>query len=143
MAERGGFEPPVQFLTVRRFSKPLLSTTQPPLRLSILPDFFHLHRLSLTVFASSCDDCNYFVTLLQLRHSPHFSLGVRMSIAQRGPYVLMPQQLFHGDWVQDTASHKPRGKRVPQNTPGNAGASLTAFLNPVLRSLNRSPVAGL
>ena len=32
MAERGGFEPPVQFLTVRRFSKPLLSTTQPPLR---------------------------------------------------------------------------------------------------------------
>ena len=31
MAERGGFEPPVQFLTVRRFSKPLLSTTQPPL----------------------------------------------------------------------------------------------------------------
>ena len=32
LAERGGFEPPVQLLTVRRFSKPLLSTTQPPLR---------------------------------------------------------------------------------------------------------------
>ena len=32
MAERGGFEPPVEFLTLRRFSKPLLSTTQPPLR---------------------------------------------------------------------------------------------------------------
>ena len=31
LAERGGFEPPVPFLTVRRFSKPLLSTTQPPL----------------------------------------------------------------------------------------------------------------
>src|SRR5437588_12056925 len=85
LAERGGFEPPVAFLTLRRFSKPLLSTTQPPLRLLILLDFFHLHRLSLTVFASSCDDCHYFVTLLQLRHSPHLSLGVRMSIAQRGP----------------------------------------------------------
>ena len=32
LAERGGFEPPVEFLTLRRFSKPLLSTTQPPLR---------------------------------------------------------------------------------------------------------------
>jgi hypothetical protein len=32
LAERGGFEPPVAFLTLRRFSKPLLSTTQPPLR---------------------------------------------------------------------------------------------------------------
>ena len=32
MAERGGFEPPVELLTLRRFSKPLLSTTQPPLR---------------------------------------------------------------------------------------------------------------
>src|SRR5689334_12470143 len=32
MAEREGFEPSVQLLTVRRFSKPLLSTTQPPLR---------------------------------------------------------------------------------------------------------------
>ena len=33
MAERGGFEPPVELVTLRRFSKPLLSTTQPPLRL--------------------------------------------------------------------------------------------------------------
>ena len=32
MAERGGFEPPVALLALRRFSKPLLSTTQPPLR---------------------------------------------------------------------------------------------------------------
>jgi hypothetical protein len=32
MAERGGFEPPVEFLTLRRFSKPLLSATQAPLR---------------------------------------------------------------------------------------------------------------
>src|SRR5439155_6313121 len=32
MAERGGFEPPVELMTLRRFSKPLLSTTQPPLR---------------------------------------------------------------------------------------------------------------
>ena len=32
VAERGGFEPPVELLTLRRFSKPLLSTTQPPLR---------------------------------------------------------------------------------------------------------------
>jgi hypothetical protein len=31
MAERGGFEPPVELETLRRFSKPLLSTTQPPL----------------------------------------------------------------------------------------------------------------
>ena len=28
----GGFEPPVELMTLRRFSKPLLSTTQPPLR---------------------------------------------------------------------------------------------------------------
>ena len=32
LAERGGFEPPVELMTLRRFSKPLLSTTQPPLR---------------------------------------------------------------------------------------------------------------
>ena len=32
LAERGGFEPPVDFKGLRRFSKPLLSTTQPPLR---------------------------------------------------------------------------------------------------------------
>src|SRR5207249_78247 len=31
LAERGGFEPPVELMTLRRFSKPLLSTTQPPL----------------------------------------------------------------------------------------------------------------
>ena len=37
MAERGGFEPPVEFLTLRRFSKPLLSTTQAPLREVIRP----------------------------------------------------------------------------------------------------------
>src|SRR6185312_15997505 len=34
LAERGGFEPPVDFKGLRRFSKPLLSTTQPPLRRS-------------------------------------------------------------------------------------------------------------
>ncbi len=32
MAERGGFEPPVRF-PVRRFSKPVLSATQSPLRM--------------------------------------------------------------------------------------------------------------
>ena len=32
LAERGGFEPPVELMTLRRFSKPLLSTTQPSLR---------------------------------------------------------------------------------------------------------------
>ena len=32
LAERGGFEPPVEVFPLRRFSKPLLSTTQPPLR---------------------------------------------------------------------------------------------------------------
>jgi len=32
LAERGGFEPPVDFKGLRRFSKPLLSTTQPPLQ---------------------------------------------------------------------------------------------------------------
>ena len=32
MAERGGFEPPVRF-PVRRFSKPVLSAAQPPLRM--------------------------------------------------------------------------------------------------------------
>ena len=32
LAEREGFEPSVDFKGLRRFSKPLLSTTQPPLR---------------------------------------------------------------------------------------------------------------
>ena len=32
LAERGGFEPPVQLLTVQRFSKPPPSATRPPLR---------------------------------------------------------------------------------------------------------------
>ena len=40
MAERGGFEPPVR-LPVRRFSKPLLSATQPPLRYIKLNRFFY------------------------------------------------------------------------------------------------------
>ena len=34
MAERGGFEPPVQLLTVQRFSKPPPSATRPSLRVS-------------------------------------------------------------------------------------------------------------
>ena len=32
MAERAGFEPAVRVIPVRRFSKPVLSTTQPSLR---------------------------------------------------------------------------------------------------------------
>ena len=32
-AERGGFEPPVEGIPRRRFSKAVLSATQPPLRL--------------------------------------------------------------------------------------------------------------
>ena len=41
LAERGGFEPPVQLLTVQRFSKPPPSATRPSLRLSIriIPKF--------------------------------------------------------------------------------------------------------
>jgi hypothetical protein len=39
LAERGGFEPPVELLTLRRFSKPLLSTTQPPLQGLVGPFF--------------------------------------------------------------------------------------------------------
>ena len=35
MAERGGFEPPVQLLTVQRFSKPPPSATRPSLRPSV------------------------------------------------------------------------------------------------------------
>ena len=43
MAERGGFEPPVQLLTVQRFSKPPPSATRPSLRVSvrIIPEFAH------------------------------------------------------------------------------------------------------
>src|SRR3974390_3428557 len=33
LAERGGFEPPVQLLTVQRFRKPPPSATRPPLRI--------------------------------------------------------------------------------------------------------------
>ena len=32
LAERGGFEPPVEVYPLRRFSKPLPSATRPPLR---------------------------------------------------------------------------------------------------------------
>src|ERR1700682_4406689 len=46
LAERGGFEPPVDFKGLRRFSKPLLSTTQPPLRCDA-PDLNALWSLSL------------------------------------------------------------------------------------------------
>src|ERR1035438_283184 len=40
MAERGGFEPPVQLLTVQRFSKPPPSATRPSLRVlsGIIPE---------------------------------------------------------------------------------------------------------
>uniref|UniRef100_E6QLM2 Uncharacterized protein n=1 Tax=mine drainage metagenome TaxID=410659 RepID=E6QLM2_9ZZZZ len=39
MAERGGFEPPVELLTLQRFSKPPPSATRPSLRLSrIIPE---------------------------------------------------------------------------------------------------------
>src|ERR1700683_2060241 len=34
MAERGGFEPPVELLTLQRFSKPPPSATRPSLRVS-------------------------------------------------------------------------------------------------------------
>lgn len=37
LAERGGFEPPVPVIPVRRFSKPLPSATQPPLRIGRAP----------------------------------------------------------------------------------------------------------
>jgi hypothetical protein len=47
LAERGGFEPPVDFKGLRRFSKPLLSTTQPPLH-------FGCHLNSTT-----CGHCHY------------------------------------------------------------------------------------
>src|SRR4051794_41083605 len=43
LAERGGFEPPVGFKGLRRFSKPLLSTTQPPLRLFQADVFLRYH----------------------------------------------------------------------------------------------------
>ena len=36
MAERGGFEPPVRFKPVRRFSKPFLSATQASLRIQFV-----------------------------------------------------------------------------------------------------------
>src|SRR5580698_10197241 len=47
MAERGGFEPPVDFKGLRRFSKPLLSTTQPPLRRAWWVSSGWEHRLLL------------------------------------------------------------------------------------------------
>ena len=52
----GGFEPPVEFLTLRRFSKPLLSTTQPPLRCfrgSVSTGCGHCHYTTLPDFGSS------------------------------------------------------------------------------------------
>jgi hypothetical protein len=36
MAEREGFEPSVEILSLRRFSKPLPSATRPPLRIDVL-----------------------------------------------------------------------------------------------------------
>ncbi len=45
MAERGGFEPPVDFKGLRRFSKPLLSTTQPPLHFVIIFQFIRLQAM--------------------------------------------------------------------------------------------------
>src|ERR1700731_665784 len=42
MAERGGFEPPVELLTLKRFSKPPPSATRPSLRLPrIIPEALH------------------------------------------------------------------------------------------------------
>jgi hypothetical protein len=49
VAERGGFEPPVDFKGLRRFSKPLLSTTQPPLREAV--QFFSDRSTSSVVAA--------------------------------------------------------------------------------------------
>ena len=52
MAERGGFEPPVQLLTVQRFSKPPPSATRPSLRLAsnlpndITPVKKHFHDVA-------------------------------------------------------------------------------------------------
>ncbi len=36
MAEREGFEPSVEILSLRRFSKPLPSATRPPLHISMI-----------------------------------------------------------------------------------------------------------
>ena len=45
-AERGGFEPPVALYALRRFSKPVHSTTLPPLRGSGLSLAFDFHRFN-------------------------------------------------------------------------------------------------
>src|SRR5271169_673408 len=44
LAERGGFEPPVQLLTVQRFSKPPPSATRPPLRCLLTVDYHDISR---------------------------------------------------------------------------------------------------
>jgi hypothetical protein len=43
--ERGGFEPPVRIISARRFSKPLVSATHPPLQ--TLPGHNHLPYLHI------------------------------------------------------------------------------------------------
>ena len=47
VAEREGFEPSVEILSLRRFSKPLPSATRPPLRIGFLISYAGLStRLS-------------------------------------------------------------------------------------------------
>ena len=46
LAERGGFEPPVQLLTVQRFSKPPPSATRPPLRDGLAPSLYQWEGIS-------------------------------------------------------------------------------------------------
>ena len=102
MAERGGFEPPVQFLTVRRFSKPLLSTTQPPLRemkngpvLSILP-----HRANASPRVAG--------TLSWFDPPPRTCLQLRCSPRTCAPVAQLDRALASGAkgrWFESSRAH--------------------------------------
>lgn len=50
MAEREGFEPSVEILSLRRFSKPLPSATRPPLRVG-----FSINYVSLSTRLSGAE----------------------------------------------------------------------------------------
>jgi hypothetical protein len=68
MAERGGFEPPVDFKGLRRFSKPLLSTTQPPLREAV-------QKLSLGWYHKLRDGARLFRRVFPVPESGDSSAG--------------------------------------------------------------------
>jgi hypothetical protein len=89
---------------------------------SILPDSINLQGVSLCHFFSLFLGTGVTTLSLlgKLRHCSHLRIVIRVRVAHGGVDCRMPQELLHGHQVH-TGARQPRGERMPQCVPGDAG----------------------